>query len=246
MGPPWRGRAAIVRLRPWVNHLDAIADVRPPGCSAAARSWWTGSRVTAVAAVYRGDPPTRPQPAPTSPRSRWPTSEAAAAAPARRRPAHAPAALRRPSTAAAAARPPAGLAQAGDPAAHRRLQAPRRLQRARQLSPDERAARRRHALQRQPRPGRRPRGAPAGHPRRRRHAQRRAGRQGRRRPRRWRRDRVRGHATTRSASRVPTSSRERDGLVLVPSYDDARIIAGQGTRRAWRSSSSWPSWRGAG
>ena len=90
-------------------------------------------------------------------------------------------------------------------------------------------ARRHHLLVGQPRPGRRPRGAPARRPGRRRHAvgrarhQARAGRGGRRRGR-------------RSSARPPTSAsgspRDRRGArrwPIIPPYDDDRIIAGQGT-----------------
>ena len=77
---------------------------------------------------------------------------------------------------------PAGrwrLPQGREPPADRRVQDPRRLPRHRQPAGRCPGSRRHHLLVRQPRPGRRPRGAAPGLPRRRRHAVRRAGHQAR-------------------------------------------------------------------
>ena len=111
----------------------------------------------------------------------------------------------------------------------RRLQVPRRLQRA--VAPLARPAppRRRRLLVRQPRPGGRPRRTNPRHPARDRHADRRAGRQ----TRAPRPDTApRSCSTTASAKTAkPSAARLADerGLAVIPPYNHPHIIAGAGT-----------------
>ena len=126
-------------------------------------------------------------------------------------------------------RPAAGPPEGREPPADRRLQDPRRLERDRPADRGRASPRRRHPLVRQPRPGRRPGGATRRDPCRDRHAVRRAG--GEAGPGRGRRGGDRDGRPSRAApaSRWPSRLVEERGLVLVPPYDDDRIIAGQGT-----------------
>ena len=86
-----------------------------------------------------------------------------------------------------------------------------------------------HALERQPRPGRGPGGTHAGHAGGHRHARRRTP------PSRSTASAPTGPRstswapTTRSASRAPTSWPRSRAWCCISSYDDARIVAGQGT-----------------
>ena len=132
-----------------------------------------------------------------------------------------------------AAPPPAArrrpLRQAGEPPAHRLVQVPRRLQRA--LVDPARAARerRRRRLEREPRAGRRGGRSAARRPRDDRDARQRGAGEGRphRRAGAPRSCAARARATSGSASR-PSCARSA-ALEYIPPFDDARIIAGQGT-----------------
>ena len=135
----------------------------------------------------------------------------------------------------------AAVLQVREPPARRRLQVPRRLQRA--VAPLRRRtpARRRHLLVRQPRAGDRARRAAARHPARHRHAVRRA-----------RPSSVAAHATATAAKSSSTiaiariakpsagGSPANAASRSIPPYDHPHIIAGQGTaaRRAHRRSRS--------
>ena len=121
------------------------------------------------------------------------------------------------------------LLQVREPPARRRVQVPRRLQRAVALRRAPAARRRRRLLVGQPRAGHRARGEAARHAGDDRHAARRARRQGGRDEGLRRRGRRSTTATARTARRSARASPQERGMTLIPPYDHPDVIAGQGT-----------------
>ena len=97
-----------------------------------------------------------------------------------------------------------------------------------QLTPDERKARRRRLLLRQPRPGRGAGGEAARHAGADRHAVRRAGHEDRQHPGYGAEVKLYDRLTESREAIAAAVAAER-GAVVVPAFDDPHIIAGQGT-----------------